>query len=579
MRHVAWENMDNAGKEISPRWWGGLIFLFCLIYLPNLGIVPLSRLEAIAALGSVESGLIVGSDHGAVTYPLYPMLVGIVRYFAAESEWAVRLPSTAAVLGTALLSGFMARRMTGERLPAVVAFLMAFLPVLTIIHGRSASGHAVTAFFLTAAWFAWYWLGRCKHRWGGAWAIAVALVLIASFHTGLKAFVIFYFPLFFLRRPFYIWQRLRMPRHLILLFVSLVFFSFWLHGQMGEVFLLPLESALSEPAAGVRNFFLFPLRVFVLFLPAPLLFWPGFCAAFRAVEKNREFASFLRTLTISLFLAVWFIPHGSPADLLVLAAPLAVLAGMHYEILLRRYRYALEKILPGLETIVLSFSLTAVMFWSFVLTGVLKIAGLSFWNMITALLAATAVSLAMLVLCKGAKLQLPVWLRIAAGVVALHTLAASGWLPVRAVFNQMGHDRAVILRENLPEDAVVYNLTSRSLAEEFFYLQRPVVSLESAAALPVEPEEPVMVLGGYNPPLLERFSWSALSELVDTTVECQPVFEWFPDHATLLRVGRSKRSSEQSPALVGVRIYKGVPRPEPEAPESDQPLSNEAGEH
>ncbi len=557
--------MDYESKQISSCWWLVLCSCFALLYVPFLGTAPLSRLEAIAALGTAEPGIAVGGELGVVTYPLYPWLVSFFRFLVGHNEWAVRMPSLISVVGLTGIGALFAHRAAGgERTAMIVAACMTFLPIMMIIGGRQASGHVLTALLLSAAWFMWYWLGHEKKRWYIVWPLVLALVLAAALHTGPKAFAWFYLPLFFLRRPFRIWRRLRMFGHLAVLLPVAVFYLYWIHGQIEVAFLLPLETALSQPPAGFSRFFTFLASSFLLLLPAPFFFWPGFCVAFRAVEKNRELASFLRTLIIPLFLIIWLLPRGYPADLTVLIVPLAALAGMHYEILLRRHRYVFARILSSLETVVLALALTVLLFWLLVVIGIAEIAPLNVTYQVLALATSLGTAAAMLAMRYCRDSVLPCWFRVTSAVVFLHLLFVSGWTPVQALFNRMEYDQAALLRQNVPENEVVYNLTSRALVKESFYLRRPVNSLDSAANLPAEGEKTVYVLGGYNPPLSERFFWTSVSELVDTTGEYFPVIEWFPEHGTAVRVERDRKTSSQPPALVGVRIYQGVPRPERE---------------
>ncbi len=563
--------MTYENKQFSPWCWLGVCLCFMLLYLPFLGTSPLSRLEAIAAIGAAEPGVAGGRELGVVTYPLYPWLVTFCRLLVGHNEWAVRLPSFAAVLGLSTVTVLFARKAAGaDRKAMTTTALMTFLPILMIISGRQASGHSLTAFLLCSAWFLWYWLGHTSKRWDIVWPLTLALVLAAAFHTGPRAFVLFYLPLFFLRRPFRIWHRLRMVRHLGVLLPVLAFYLYWIHGQIGSAFLLPLEMVLSEPQGMWSRLLLFPVSSFFLLLPAPFFFWPGFCAAFRTVETDREAASFLRTLIIPLFIFIWLLPRGYPADLAVLTAPLAVLAGMHYDILMRRFRYAFARFVPFVESVVMIVVLAALLFWVFVLTGIVEIEGLPmFYRFLAFVISSAAAATMATVRFYGGK-HIPYCFRAAVISVVITAVLVSGRAPLSGLFNRVEKEQAEMLQSNLPPETPVYNLTSRALVKESFYLRRPVVSLHSTAALPVLKEQSVYVLGGYNSPLSERFSWNAVSELVDTTAEYKTEIEWLPVRGTLLKISRQRETSEQPPALVGVRIYQGNPRPEREESESSE---------
>ncbi len=552
--------MDQSDQTIRRFWVFFPALLFCLLYLPNLGVAPLSLVESMAALGSIDSSLLAGGGRGVVTYPLYPFLAGVIRQAVGNNEWAVRLPSVLAMLGMTVVAGLTMGLYTQRREPIVVAMLMAFSPAVAVAAGRTATGQGLTAFLISSGWFAWYYLGRRKHRWSLAWASALALTLLAAFHTGPKAFVIFYFPLMFMRRPFKIWRRLRMPQHLACMLVAFLIFVFWFQGQMRDSFLLPLEFALTEPGASLRGVLAFPFHLFLVFLPAPLFFWPGFCAAFRPLEKNREMASFLRTLIIPLFLVFWLIPPSRPSDLLVLVVPLALLAGMHYEILVRRYAHLFNRIMPWLEYALALLAGIVALSWLLVLVGVVEIEALPRLQAVTALAAALGAGAVMLEqrYCGQPRWF---WLRTATVVVGAHLLFATSWQPINSLFLHMPRKRAEILRQEIPGNQEVYKLTALSLPREAYYLQRRVVVLDSPTRLSGR-RKPVFVLGGYNPPMLEQFDWNVASPLVDVTVEYYPSLEWRPARWTMLAVRRRQQADDQHEILTSVRIYHGLPRPQ-----------------
>ncbi len=553
--------MFDSDQEV-PRGWGWLLATaFVLLYLPNLGVMPLSRLEAIAAMGALDLVSAVGGDRPFATYPLYPQLVRFVRFAVGENEWAVRLPSVLAILGMTAASGLMARRVGGGA-SSQVAMLVVFSPILCLVAGRTATGHALSAFLLSTAWFVWYYLGRVKHRWSLAWALALTLVLVAAFHGGPRAFVVFYFPLFFLRRPLKVWRRLRMPQHLIFLGLALLIFVPWFHGQMKDAFLLPLESVLAEPGASLRNVFRFPFRAFALMLPAPFFFWPGFCAAFRPLEKDAELASFMRTLVLPLFLAFWLIPQAEPIDLLVLLPPLAVLAGMHYEILMRRYSRFLLRGFNFCERVLLAAVSALSVAWLLVALGLIEIERLPGLHAWSAVASGVALVLLLISLRRAGCLYLPVWLRLAAMVAVACLLVTVGWLPTRSIFLRMHNDRAAVLRRQVPAGATVYKLTPMPLPKESFYLKRKVVFVDFPAQLPDQPEA-VWVLGGFNPPLTDRFTWTPASDLVDPEDDYAAEFDWWPGGRKILRVRVRRRPGDLPEALAGIRMYRGERRRDP----------------
>ncbi len=541
------------------------LLLFALIYLPGLSFLPLSTPEAVAALGKVDSGTVSALHHpflsgqNLVVYPLYNILVEFFKFFLGTNEWAARMPSIISVLGLCGLSAWLGRRHGGQD-GAVAAAVACACSVAAVSAGRQASGHALTALILNAAWFSWYTLGRDSRKWGVAWIVALGIVLVASFHTGVKAFLIFYFPLFFLRRPIKVWRRIVMVRHLILLAIAFAIYLVFQSEMNGTPITIEALGRWFEAEKGaiqLSEIFAYPVRWLLFLLPAALLFWPGFCAAFRTLERDRQCASFMRTIVATLSLSMWIVPNTSARDLVILMPPLAVLAGMHYEYLVRRHAHIIDRWLHRL--LIAAFVATCAGLFLCLLTicRVIDLQAISTTNQIVAAIMILVAALVSALSLRSPDPQ-PIWLRLAILMIVFQSLTTSMTFPLRDAFDSEARDRGLAMRNELPDNARVYRLTSLPLLPETFYLDHPVIEIDTPQELP-EHQETVYVMAGYDPPLTETRVWHTLGAAYSTDSQYAPRSEWFVNRSTLFRLIRRVEAPPTPPSASHVvRLYRGT---------------------
>ncbi len=560
--------MNKISGISSPHSQNQVFFfllLFVLLYLVGLSLVPLTVPEAMAALASIDAGTINAMQHPFLSseqlavYPLFSYLAGFFKFFLGANEWSARLPSVIAVLAMCGMSGWLGRRY-GGRDGGIVGAMTCACSFAAFDAGRQASGHAVNAALINAAWFAWFMLGREKRRWGLAWAVALSIVLLLSFHAGIKAFLIFYFPLFFLRRTINIWRRLAMARHLIMIagaFTLCLFFQTRLDGTPITTEALSRWYQADAGAVQLSDFLAFPFFWAVALTPAVFLFWPGFCAAFRPLERDRQCGSFLRTIVTATSLAMWVIPNTTPKDLVIITPALSVLAGMHYEILMRRYRHLFEQIIRTAFRLIAGLTLLGIVVCIALAVGVVR---LNEWQLTTKLFFATMICMTAILswLALRRSQSLPIWLKIMLLLASVQGLAAAATLPFADVYNSEARDRGLAMRTALPENATVYRLSPLPLLREVFYLNRKVVTLAGVDELPEQPQT-IYVLGGYDSPLTESRTWESTAPPLHVDSDYKPVFEWLPGRHCLLQVDKLVRRKTRAGAdEVVVSIYRGV---------------------
>ena len=213
------------------------LYLGALV-LPELGVSD-EALNAAVARDMVETGDFLKTrlyGQPVKYFPLYPWLVVLCSGFRSPTLFTLRLPAMLAVGGLAFLAG-----MTAWRLQSSFAGWIAAAVVLMSVAGFRFGGHAqaeiLQAFFLFAAWCAWFRLGHEQKRWALAWGVAHVFVFLAIMAVGGGALFWFYFPLFFMRRPLNAKIRMQVPAHLVSVLILALVIGVWIFVTHGQPFM------------------------------------------------------------------------------------------------------------------------------------------------------------------------------------------------------------------------------------------------------------------------------------------------------------------------------------------------------
>lgn len=547
-----------------------LAFLFPVLYLTFIGVRELRSQEALLASISIES---MTSGNSAVTavhgvqvqsLPLYPWLVTLCSGFRTPNELSTRLPAALSVLGMALLAGLTARRLGGP-LAGVVAASVVLTNVACLREGGRAGSDTLSAFLITAAWVFWYRLGRERRRWGMAWSVSLACVLAATFAVGIRALVFFYLPLVLLRRPMRGWRRLLLPSHLVVLACLISALGLWLYVAPGQS-LFPWRTlilrtvALREGTGGYfRDLVSFPFRCLGYLMPWPFLAWPAFCVAYRPLERRPVLCGYLRTIVASLFVAAWVVPNTSSRVLMPLLAPIAILTGLHYQILVRRYHRQLQMLCRFLLVLASSIAVVGV------LVGLAHVAGLVVFAGLGGVTSRATVLLLALIFVASrwlttTRVALPFWSRLVACIGLFHLALTATTAPLEGWLRDESRQRGQTLSEQLPEQAVVYRTTDWFLVRECFYIGHRVVKTgDPDAELPAG-ERVVYALAGAKPPILPTREWTPCSDAVNLRLRNNIRLVWRPGGRCILRIEKSPAQLDEKAPPVVVRMYRGERR-------------------
>ena len=465
----------------SPTHVTLLIGAFLLLSVPAMYLPELSHEEALYATIAQEmqqnNDFVTPHFQGSaiLVEPIEPMcawVLSLIDMAVGLNEITIRLVGILPTLLLALICMFTVRRVApGCGALATGAAVCSSLAAIRI--GVVAENDMLFALFINAAWISFYLLSRERKRWMYAWSTAHLLLVCALFTGGIQALFFFYFPLLLMRQPLKVIRRLWKPEHLFPLAVLVVGMICWPQlVQWGEEEVVRVfqEFTPAEHAVGyLRRVIEFPLRAVIGFVPWAFLAWPGFCAAFHPLEKNPVLCQYLRTIIYSLFYFFWIIPASDAKVLLPLIGPVAILLGMNYELLIRRYSRQLRMLPLALSGIaVAGIIATAV-------TGVLKV---STWQVPTPMILVTggcmlaAAGIVTAVWLNRRKA--PVWLLVAGSVMAVQLTAVGSF----QVYNRHKKSHSRNFAENFSKyllpGVTVYELIPGHdiYPSECYYLER-----------------------------------------------------------------------------------------------------------
>lgn len=554
-------------------WLRGLALLLAACVLaPMMAARPLETAEAVVA-GAARSIMETGdfwrlSILGQPLHqqPLYSWILASCG-FASGPVWLLRLPSLAGLVGISSLSWYVARRAAG----AFAGFIAA-LVVLTsaggLLYAQQAANDIWAAFGLFSAWAAWYHFGAARDRWNLAWGLAIACVVVAFFAGGIQVFTVFYVPLFLLLKPVRGRDQMLWWLHPILLVAGLAFCASWLAHSLRHAEMVTweqlVETAVAVPSRSyVQRLWQFPLRAVGLAMPWALVAWPGFCRAFRAVEKDHEQARYWRRIIGVLFVLCWLLPGVPARALLPLLGPFAVLTALNYENLIRRHSTGLRLALRRIEWGGLAAGGGLLAGGILVRAGGIVVPELETWEVNWLLIGGTtAFAVPCIALSANDR---RIWLRLALLAVTAACIWQTLAMPVAALEHERPSAVAEDLTKHVPAPATIYSLRiGVAIAPVSHYIEQTQKPLDSIEELPVEEDEPYL-LAGLTPPVHELFEWHPVSvpkELRSGSREIRVT--WAPAKGVLCRIEAERPARTPQPGTPEARrwsrVYRGIAR-------------------
>jgi hypothetical protein len=330
--------------------------------------------------------------------------------------------------------------------------------------------------------------------------------------VGPIALVFFYFPIFFLSRPLRPWRRIILWQHWLSLSLLAVAVLCWIFMAPGY---LQLDAGELDGGGNyVLRFLAFPFLAAGSYMPWLLVTWPAFCAAFTHLEPSRVLGRFLRTIVFTVIVVVWLLPDAPMTLLQPLVGPLAILTGMHYRLVMRRYARQMMLVPRIVSVIAMAAVFTgfaALFLLQMDIVGTALPAGLA-----TQILFLLGFGAVVSVLSVGLRKRLPLWASVAIGIVALQSVRACA----SQVFGRHDFVHQAIaesLLADVPANATIYINENRQDAEQVrpgpivgYYLQRDLARMTTR--FDVGGDEPVYVLQQNHTPTNRYRQWTPVGQ-------------------------------------------------------------------
>ncbi len=590
-------------------WFLLLGLLAILLYLPPLFFVELQGGEeagyAAVAREMIRTGNwlqphLQGSP--VPVFPLYSWLIALFSFGSAPTLFSIRFPAVLSIWALALLCGLTARKSKGN-----LAGFMAAAIVLTcwgsLRIGFRAQSETLHAFFLTMAWFSWYRFGPQEQHWHHAWGIALLFVFLDVLTVGAKGLLLFYLPLLIARNPPKTLRQLQSAPHILMLGIFAVICIFWIHFVCRQPFLPWNALSFTQPNPVNPGFFShlvsFPVKVLLYLLPWGLLAWAPFCLALRQFEPTGTMGSFFRALVFVPLVLFLLWPGSSPLQLFPALAPIAVLIGIHFEIVVNWYRRFFCGVAQLLSAVTVAGSCITALFWILVFLGNLELHPSLLphrtSSSLALLLSLFAASLAWLGirLFKQSK-SAPQWksLVFAAGALRMMLLTGFLFVPFLTIGNRklagltlagLAPSAAQIpvadpvsglepppARKLCAESAanIVYLHGNYAYLVETFYLGKDVVRLHAFPnGLPAE--EPVVYLLSHRQPAVPSRQWEPVSPTVNMALNRRLTFQLPSEDNQFRGIVSRKPAAQTQPVLSEsipdedtrrhlLRLYRGI---------------------
>ena len=518
-------------KELNHSWKWLLGIVSGLLLLPQLAMKELTSSESfygLMARSANETGNIfstVSQGQAAQAGHLYPWIVNFFGMFGVN-EFTIRLPS---IMGLAIMiftAAFITYKYSGRQ-SAIVAGTCMLSTMAAVKMGTRGEENMLGGAFLALGWVIWFEFSRTKKDWFKGWLYGLLMASLSAFCLGYYVFFLFYIPLLFLRRPTDIRKRVFHLPHFkalgLVIFAHFIIYLIFINLGADTSSQLSLGLVLRETDNYTSGLFSFPFTAALYLLPWTFFSWPAYCTAFEPMEKDPILFHFYRTVAFSLFIVYWLIPDSSPFALIPVLVPIAIMTGLHYQILIRRHHIPIRKLIRFIFVCLVAVNIGLLIFFGIKSTGIFDIAAINNvfisndWILVNIIISSLAIALSIFLLLKGK--EYPVWIKIMCMVVMSHwSLIAVNSLPSdgKASPKDIGYQ----LSQNIPQNAVVINMTRERNYSIMFYLNRKVnIFTEALNTEKDELSETVYVISNEDRPInltndTSYYRWTAVSEAI-----------------------------------------------------------------
>ncbi len=512
--------------------WGIIILVafFLLFFFPiKLGLRELRWQEGYYAALALEMGrsalLLPAVELDGSTLinnmPLFPLLAMLINKIGCPIELALRLISVVSLGITALVCAIT---VGAARDRSAAFFTAAMIISSSVILEKSMLGYPINllVMIVICGQLLWFKFGAMDHNWTLGWLVGFLASALAFYCSGLFGLIYFWVPLIFLRRPLGIFGRLQHKGVYLGLLILLFFVLMWFVPFSYSIKLYPAQlydfGGMISGSDYLLQLVKFPFELLLYSLPWALVMWAPFCVALFPLDETPILSRFLRTIAISSFFFIWLLPGANPWDVPYLLPALAMLCGMNYWIVIRRYGNVYMKILRIFPVpmmicgilIVLFYALpTDVLMFFFKLSGNIEFKGKLFYYIFGFV---SGVGLILTGLLLAFRWRPPIWLYTLLIMLApmlfywtiAHPYTAGDG--ERRAFGQ--RVRSILNQNGYQNDEVVYKFNLSGLHTEMVYMDVPGRRIDNLLLLPGDKKQ-VFVLSSTFPQLSSR-NWSNL---------------------------------------------------------------------
>jgi 4-amino-4-deoxy-L-arabinose transferase-like glycosyltransferase len=503
-----------------------IVLAFIIIYpLWLLGDRELHWSEGFYAVEAMEINYWwpVAKAHGIMqpnSFPLFPWLVKLLTELTGLSiTFILRVIVIITLAGLVALVWHSARRAAGTTAAAVAAAVMMST---NIIFEKSLDGYPETLgmLFLMTAWLLWFYIGTMKNNWSLAWIAGFLFCGLAFYTIGWQAIILFTVPLIFMRRPLTIWSKLSTPGFFAGLVVLAGFIILWLLPYLQTTQSL---SFLSFPSTTWLNYLshllTFPFEVLFRFSPWSIIAWAPFCVALIPLDKTPVFSRFLRTIAYSLFFLTWINPANDSRNIIFLVPPVAILSGIYYWIMIKRYGRQFQQLMKYLPivaitigTIILAIYLLPTMWWAKIISSKhgMQFTDNSKYLYLSIFYGTLSCGIGLLLCFRIGKTR--IWEFILLLTICVTTFFWAVMLPYRAQNNskkRLGREiKTVLEANNAPHNMKIYKSEIVDLYGECYYSGYQVQRIITLSD--INDDEPVIYLLSMGFPEMPGRRWSDL---------------------------------------------------------------------
>ena len=340
-------------EEKSLPLWSTVLVLaaaFLLVYpLWNLGMRDIfwDEGEYAAILAELNRFPPEVRAHGEFIpgyYPLYPLFVKAVLLTGVPMEFALRFISVSALAGLAVMVGVIGCRMAGVRAGAMSAAVM-FTTLITAEKAVEGYPNTLTVLLIFSGSLLWFYLGQFGGSWNLGWLTTGLFAGLSFYCGGWTALMYFLVPMMFQKRPFTPWRRFDQVGFPGGILILLIFILLWL---------IPNWAADCSSLLYLEDYSIWDYLVHIFdtladiafrFLPWTFFLYAPFCPALMVLDKNPLFSKYLRTLFVVTAVLLVLNPFSRARDIMYLLPAFSLLAGLNYDIVVRRHGTVMCRIL------------------------------------------------------------------------------------------------------------------------------------------------------------------------------------------------------------------------------------------